>query len=167
MAALHKAFARLTKQLGGSHEEVARGVIRIANANMVNALKLVSLNKGHDPRDFSLVAFGGGGAMHALELGEELMVPKVIIPANSSVFSAWGMLMTDLRRDFLQTRVTRLGDVNMELVDRTYRVIEEEGIAQCAAESMDTATLRVQRFADMRYRGQEYTVKNRISGRSH
>ena len=159
MAALHKAFAKLTKRLGGSHEEIARGIIRIANANMVNALKLVSLNKGHDPRDFSLIAFGGGGAMHAVELGEELRVPKVIIPVSSSVFSAWGMLMTDLRRDFLQTRVTRLASVDVEFVGQTYRTVEKEGIAQCTAEGMDTSAIRVQRFADMRYRGQEHTVK--------
>ena len=159
MAALHRAFDKLRRRLGGSHEEIARGVIRIANANMINALKLVSLNKGHDPRDFSLVAFGGGGAMHALELGAELMVPKVIIPAGSSVFSAWGMLMTDLRRDFLQTRVTRLSEAGVEIVNRVYRAIEEEGIAQCRAEGMDTEAVRVRRYADMRYRGQEYTVK--------
>ena len=159
MDALRRAFDRLRKRLGGSHEEIARGVIRIANANMINALKLVSLNKGFDPREFSLVAFGGGGAMHALELGEELMVRKVIIPASSSVFSAWGMLMTDLRRDFLQTRVTRLGHADAEVIDRTYRAIEDEGIAQCVAEGMDRGTMRAQRYADMRYRGQEYTVK--------
>ena len=158
-AALHKAFDKLGRRLGGSHAEIARGIIRIANANMINALKLVSLNKGHDPRDFSLIAFGGGGAMHAVELGEELKVPKVIIPACSSVFSAWGMLMTDLRRDFLQTRVTRLGDVDVGIVDRTYCAMEEEGIAQCAAEGMDARAVRIRRFADMRYRGQEHTVK--------
>ena len=159
MNALHKVFDKLRKRLGGSHEEIARGIIRIANANMINALKLVSLNKGHDPRDFSLIAFGGGGAMHAVELGEELHVPKVIIPACSSVFSAWGMLMTDLRRDFLQTRVTRLGDADAGLIDRSYRAIEEEGMSQCAAEGMDTRAVRIRRFADMRYRGQEHTVK--------
>ena len=159
MDALHRAFDKLRKRLGGSHEEIARGVIRIANANMINALKLVSLNKGFDPRDFSLVAFGGGGAMHAVELGEELMVPKVIIPAASSVFSAWGMLMTDLRRDFLQTRVTRLNGIDADVIERVYRAIEQEGIAQCALEGIDTETVRAQRFADMRYRGQEYTVK--------
>ena len=159
MDALDKAFSRLSRRLGGSHEEIARGIIRIANANMINALKLVSLNKGHDPRDFSLIAFGGGGAMHAVELGEELKVPQVIIPAGSSVFSAWGMLMTDLRRDFLQTRVTRLSDADADLVDRVYRTIEEESVSLCAGEGMDTEAVRIRRFADMRYRGQEHTVK--------
>ena len=75
---------------------------------MVNALKLVSLNRGHDPRDFTLVAFGGGGAMHAVALAAELGVRKVVVPAGASVFSAWGMMMSDLRRDYF---VTRLADL--------------------------------------------------------
>ena len=159
MDALHAAFAKLGEKLGDSNEEIARGIIRIANANMVNALKLVSLNKGYDPRDFSLIAFGGGGAMHAVSLGEELMVPKVIIPVNSSVFSAWGMLMSDLRRDFLQTNVTRLSEVEPEVIDGNYLSIEEEGTAQCQSEGIDSSTVRIERFADMRYSGQEHTVK--------
>ena len=159
MDSLHNAFAKLADKLGGTHEEIARGIIRIANANMVNALKLVSLNKGYDPRDFSLIAFGGGGAMHAVALGEELMVPKVIIPVNASVFSAWGMLMSDLRRDFLQTNVTRLSEVEPAKINDNYDAIEKEGAKQCAAEGIDATTLRVERFADMRYRGQEHTVK--------
>ena len=164
MKALHSAFSGLADKLGGTHEDIARGIIRIANANMVNALKLVSLNKGYDPRDFALIAFGGGGAMHAVALGEELMVPKVIIPVNASVFSAWGMLMSDLRRDFLQTNVTRLSSVDPAQINDNYDVIEKEGTKQCAAEGIDVSTIRVERFADMRYRGQEHTVKIEFAG---
>ena len=91
----------LSKKLKFTNEETARGIIRIANNNMINALKLVSVNKGYDPREFTLVAFGGGGGMHATSLAKELNIPKVIIPVNSSVFSAWGMLMSDLRRDYI------------------------------------------------------------------
>src|SRR5690606_19577065 len=105
LAAVEAVFARLGAALGLSAREAARGVIRIANANMVNALKLVSTNKGYDPRDFALMAFGGGGALHAVELAEELGIPRVIIPVNAAVLSAWGMLLTDLRRDYLRTRV--------------------------------------------------------------
>ena len=68
--------------------DIARGVIRIANNNMINALKLISVNKGYDPRDFTLVAFGGGGGMHASALAQELYIPKVIVPNNSSVFKS-------------------------------------------------------------------------------
>lgn len=153
------AFQKLADKLGGTAEDVARGVIRIANANMVNALKLVSLNKGYDPREFPLIAFGGGGAMHAVALAEELMVPKVIIPVNSSVFSAWGMLMCDLRRDYLRTHVTELDASHLSEISETFERMGEEARAESIAEGMPSESLRVERFADMRYNGQEHTVK--------
>jgi len=161
---VEEALQGLVKSLGGTTQDVARGIVRIANANMVNALKLVSLNKGYDPRDFALIAFGGGGAMHAVQLAEELMVQKVIIPVNSSVFSAWGMLMTDLRRDFLQTKVERLDEVPAAEVAATFAAIEDEARQVCIAEGMPEQRLRVERFADMRYRGQEHTVKVAFPG---
>ena len=164
LAAVNAAFADLAAKVGGSKQEIARGVVRIANANMVNALKLVSLNKGYDPRDFALIAFGGGGAMHAVDLAEQLMVPKVIIPANASVFSAWGMLMTDLRRDFLQTKVSSLDAENTTDIASAYAAIEEEARRLCLDEGMPADGLRVERFADMRYRGQEHTVKVAFPG---
>lgn len=90
MTSVNSSLNSLAEQLKLTSAEVARGVVRIANNNMVNALKLVSINKGHDPRDFTMVAFGGGGAMHACSLAAELGMKKVIIPATASVFSAWG-----------------------------------------------------------------------------
>ena len=96
--------------LGVSIEEAALGVIRIANANMINALKLVSVRRGYDPRDFALIAFGGGGAMHAAALATELRIGKVIIPDAPGHFSAFGMLMSDAMQDFiLHHRIDRLG----------------------------------------------------------
>ena len=115
---VRKAFASLSEQLNVSVDEAARGIIRIANANMVNALKLVSVNKGYDPRDFTLVAYGGGGAMHAAALARDLNMTKVVVPVNPAVFSAWGMLMTDLRRDYLRTSLSLLNDsANSEISD--------------------------------------------------
>ena len=159
MRAVEKAFAGLREQLGGDLKDVARGVVRIANANMVNALKLVSLNRGRDTRDFSLVAFGGGGGMHAAALAQELMIPKVIIPASSSVFSAWGMLMSDLRRDFLRTQLENLSELPVRSVAETFAAMEEEALRQCHAEGMPAESSRTSRFADLRYKGQEHTVK--------
>src|SRR5699024_9096524 len=104
---------KVSKVYGLDAEEGALGIIRIANANMLNALKLISVRKGYDPRDFSLVAFGGGGSMHAPALARDLGVKKVIVPVASSVFSAWGMLMTDLRHDYIQTYINRLQDVDL------------------------------------------------------
>ncbi len=102
------ALDKVAVPLGIDRAAAARGIVRIANNNMVNALKLVSLNRGHDPRDFTLVAFGGGGGMHAVALAAELGVRKVDRAAHAAVFSAWGMMMSDLRRDYF---ITRLADL--------------------------------------------------------
>ncbi|MFM8594105.1 MAG: hydantoinase/oxoprolinase family protein, partial [Chloroflexota bacterium] len=91
--AARKAMEPIATALGVTVDQVALGVIRIANANMINALKLVSVRRGYDPREFALIAFGGGGAMHAAALATDLHIAKVIIPPAPGHFSAWGMLM--------------------------------------------------------------------------
>lgn len=153
-AAVDAAFQPLQDQLGLSKIEVARGIVRIANANMTGALRLVSTNKGYDPRDFALMAFGGGGAMHAVALAEELRVPHVIVPVNSSVFSAWGMLLTDLRRDYLQTRLTKLEVGLRDEIAETFATMQEQ-----AASDYGRDDVSFEHFLDMRYIGQEHTVK--------
>lgn len=163
MASVQRAFAPLVEKLGGTMEDVARGIIRIANGNMVNALKLVSLNKGYDPREFSLIAYGGGGAMHAVALAAELKMPKVIIPMNSSVFSAWGMLMTDLRRDYLRTQVLELDPAAAKVMAGTFEEMSRDARASFAADPLaGKLPLTLRRFADLRYAGQEHTVKVEI-----
>jgi len=162
MENVRRAFAPLAEHLGGSLAEVARGVIRIADANMVNALKLVSINRGYDPREYSLLAYGGGGAMHAVALAAELQVPQVIIPVNSAVFSAWGMLLTDLRRDYLRTRVTGLTTSAPGLIADVYGDMARHALAQFEADGIDMERVRLERYADMRYLGQEHTVKVRF-----
>ena len=142
-----------------SVEEAAMGVIRIADANMINALKLVSVRRGHDPRDFVLIAFGGGGAMHAGALMRELRVKKVIIPTEPAVFSAWGMLMTDLRRDYIRTQISRTDKVDPERPNTIFEELEEQARRHLAAERVKDSDIEIQRFADMRYMGQEHTVK--------
>jgi N-methylhydantoinase A len=160
MEAVRAAAKRLGDALSLSIEDTARGVIRFANDNMVNALKLVSLNRGYDPRDFTLVAFGGGGGMHAASLAAELGIPKVIIPVNSAVFSALGMLMSDQRRDYVRTKVTRLDQDASGEVASIYAALQKQAREEFAAESIaPRETLQFDRFADMRYQGQEHSVK--------
>ena len=144
---------------GLSVEDAAMGVIRIADANMINALKLVSVRRGYDPREFVLVAFGGGGAMHAAALGRELRVKKVIIPVEPGVFSAWGMLMTDLRRDYIRTQITRTDKITPERLNAHFGELEAQAAADMAAERVPAGDIEIQRLADMRYLGQEHTVK--------
>ena len=159
MDAVRKAFQVLMEKLSVTVEEAARGVIRIANANMVNALKLVSVNKGYDPRDFCLVAFGGGGAMHAISLAEELGFPRVIVPTNSAVFSAWSMLLTDLRRDYVRTHLVEFTDETGLIVGENFDEMSAEAIAEFSSDGISEDRLTFQRYADMRYLGQEHSVK--------
>ena len=161
--AVDSAFRPLQEKLGASREEVARGVVRIANANMTNALRLVSTNKGYDPRDFTLLAFGGGGAMHAVALAEELKVPRVIIPTNSAVFSALGMLLTDLRRDFVQTKLTTLNPETLQTIEMTFSEMERRA-ADAYSEEDVSGNIEFQHIAGMRYKGQEHTVNVNLDG---
>ena len=114
------AIEPITRNFGISVEQAAMGIIRIADASMISALKLISVRRGYNPRDFVLIAFGGGGAMHAAALMRELKVKKVIIPTNPAVFSAWGMLMTDYV-NYIRTLITRTDLVEPEALDRIYK----------------------------------------------
>lgn len=140
-------------------EDGALGMIRIANSNMLNALKLISVRKGYDPRDFTLVAFGGGGSMHAPALARELGVRKVVVPVASPVFSAWGMLMTDLRHDYIQTYIARVNGLDLAGFNQEWDELARTAVAQFAEENIEKDNIRFMRYADMRYAGQEHTVK--------
>lgn len=159
MDAVRAAFAGLGETLGIDAHEAARGVVRIANADMVKALKLVSINRGYDPRDFKLVAFGGGGAMHAVALAAELRIPEIIVPANAAVFSAWGMLMSDLRRDYVRTRVMRLDAADPAALDSVFAEMVTTASADFRADGVLEDRVVLERWADFRYKGQEHAVK--------
>jgi N-methylhydantoinase A len=141
-----------------SVEEAALGVIRLANANMIHLLKLVSVRRGRDPREFAIVAFGGGGSMHATALARELQVPRVIVPPSPGHFSAWGMLMSDLRHDLVQTRFARAGEADLGELTGVWRELEERLRTTFAEEGIEETKLALVRTADMRYAGQEHTV---------
>src|SRR5699024_7804621 len=115
---------KMANYLGMKLEDVALGIIRLANANMLQALKLISVRKGYDPRDFTLIAYGGGGPLHATALAKGLGMRKVVIPIASSVFSAWGMLMTDLRNDYIYTFNQALETITRDLIDNKWSELE-------------------------------------------
>ncbi|MFM9108155.1 MAG: hydantoinase/oxoprolinase family protein [Chloroflexota bacterium] len=163
--AARAAMQPIADALGVTVDEAALGVIRIANANMINALKLVSVRRGYDPRDFALIAFGGGGPMHAAALAAELRVGKVIIPPAPGHFSAWGMLMTDPMQDFIQTAQTAAEDANTGKAEATFAALEREAAAFFEAAGADPAEVSIERFGDMRYAGQEHTVRVPFPGR--
>ncbi len=159
MKMTEKALREVGDRMGVSVDEAARGIVRIANNNMVNALKLISLNRGYDPRDFALVAFGGGGPMHALALATELGVQKVVIPAAASVFSAWGMISSDLRRDYFVTTLADVDEESASTISAAFSETEQRGRDEFADEGIDPATVTTERFGNFRYQGQEHTVE--------
>lgn len=159
MEAVDRALAKVADALGVSKVEAARGVIRIANNNMINALKLVSVNRGYDPRDFTLVAFGGGGSMHAVALATELGMRKVIVPYAADVFSAWGMLMSDLRRDYFVTRLTPVREENAPVLDQLLREVTETALEQFEREGVSRERVRFLRYGKFRYENQEHSVE--------
>jgi len=160
MKAVNAALGKLAGTLGTDAREAARGILRIANNNMVNAVKLISVNRGLDPRDFTLIAFGGGGGMHACALAADLGIRKVVIPSLSGVFSAWGMLLSDLRRDYLLTRIVELSDAGAPCaIADSFESLEKEALRQFAAESIEAGRVHFQRYARCRYQNQEHSVE--------
>lgn len=159
---VQKAFSVLGEKLNVSAIDVAHGVIKIANANMVNALKLISVNRGYDPRDFALMAFGGGGAMHATALGLELNARKIIIPPFAGVFSAWGMLMIDLRRDYIQTHQLHVNVNTKTVIEHTFKEMIAKATIDYTADGFSQDKLKHELYLDARYHGQEHTVKIQI-----
>jgi len=159
MNAVQGALQRIGVALGVDTDDAARGIIRIANNNMVNALKLVSLTRGYDTRDFTLLAFGGGGGMHAVALGQELQVKKVVVPAAASVFSAWGMMMSDLRRDFFVTRLIELGEGAGAVMESVFTESEKQALDTFTSEGLDASTITFTRYGKFRYQNQEHTTE--------
>ena len=151
------AMGGIAAGLGCSVDEAAVAVIRLVDANMINALKLVSIQRGHDPRDFALMVGGGGGAMHGASLGRELGVKEIAVPRHPGLFSAWGMLATAPRRDFMRTALQRAESLEIADLRALFVELRAEADRYFAAEGGHggvTAACHI----DMRYAGQEHAV---------
>jgi len=145
-----------------SVEEAARGIIRITNNNMMNSLRLVSVRRGYDPREFIMVAMGGNGAVHSPALGRELKVKKIIIPRNPAVFSAWGMLMTDARQDFIRTKIMTMCEQNLPMVNEIYEEMTKSAIKFYLDYGFKQEDITITKSADIRYIGQEHAVRTHV-----
>ena len=160
LPAVKRGLNELGQRLNLPADEIARGIVRLANDNMVNALKLVSLSRGHDPRELTLMAFGGGGAMHAVALAQELGVQKVIIPRSASVFSAWGMTLSDLRRDLFINRF--VDTAQADKLEQAQQFLDELSSAareQFVAEAIPPQQVELQVYCKLRYQNQEHSVE--------
>jgi N-methylhydantoinase A len=156
--AAERAIDALADEMALSRLEMAEGIVDVINAKMAQAIRTLTVEKGIEPRDFSLVAFGGAGAMHAVFLAEELDIGEVIVPRYPGAFSAWGMLQTMLRHDTSRAFYRRAADASRDEIEQTFTALENEGREALEQEGMQSDRIELRRFADMRYEGQEYTL---------
>jgi len=159
LEALRETFAeKLGRPLGLDAIEAAAAVLRVAEDRMAGAIRMVSLSRGHDPRDFALFAFGGAGPLHAAALARELAIPRLLIPARPGLTNALGCLVADLRHDFVRTLNKPLHSTDMEEVHAILSAQEEEGRALLAQERVAIEAVEVLRFADMQFQGQTHLL---------
>ncbi|HKZ04648.1 MAG TPA: hydantoinase/oxoprolinase family protein [Methylomirabilota bacterium] len=155
LAAANRAIEdTLALPLGLARHTAAAGVIRLADVKMALAVRSITTERGLDPRDYTLVAYGGGGPLHAVAIARELGIPRVIVPPSPSTFSAWGMLATDLRHDLVRTVLEPLEATDAAWAEARYTEMERE--IESILPAVGTATRH--RAADLRYLGQEHTV---------
>ncbi len=150
----------LARAMGKSITETALGIIRIAEANMANAIRAVTARRGHDPRRFALVSFGGAGGLHACALAEGLKVPRVIVPPYCGVLSALGMVVAPPLVDVSRTVVHRSDRLSDAELEREYAALSE----QAQAHLPEHLTASVEYFADVRFRGQSHELKVAVAG---
>lgn len=149
---------RVADPLGYSVEGAANAMIQVANANMVDALNLISVRRGYDPRDFALVAFGGAGALHGADLAREMEIPTVIVPAHPGVAAAMGCLLVDVRHDISKTYVAKAAEVSKEDLESQFVEMEKEATDLLDEEGIQADQMHLIRYIDMRYMGQWRTL---------
>ncbi len=153
------AIERLRDRLPGLNEhELADGIVRIAVARMVSAIKEVSVSEGHDPRDFSLLAYGGAGPLHAALIAEELEIGEVLVPPAPGNFSAFGAVLSDLRHDYIRTRLLKTRTSPASEIRDTLNELAKQGIAELSNEGVAAEAITVQCSLGMRYVGQSWEV---------
>jgi N-methylhydantoinase A len=152
------AVARLGLRVGLDVATLAGGIVRIAVARMVSAIKEISISNGYDPRDFTLLAYGGAGPMHATAIADELEMARVLVPVGPGNFAAFGSLISDLRRDYARTRTVNLATANWEELDGVFSEIESQAKRDLLAEGVPAVRIALMRAAGMRYLGQSWEL---------
>ncbi len=155
---LEAPFRAMAAQLGLDPVELAEGILTIANANMERAIRVISVERGFDPREFCLFSFGGAGGLHAAFLARMLGIPQVLVPRNPGILSAIGMLMADVVKDYSQTIMRDAAAIRPEELDAAFIPLEERGKNELLAEGIPKNAIRLERALDMRYQGQSYEL---------
>jgi N-methylhydantoinase A len=167
---LPRAQARIDELAGRVHlppEAVAWGILRIANSNMERAIRTISVERGYDPRDFTLVAFGGAGPLHACELAATLHLPRVLVPPHPGVLSALGMVLADVVKDYSQTVMLRAEQASAKTLDRLFAPLYEHAQSDLSSEGFTAETITLLPALDMRYVGQSFELTVSLSNGDH
>jgi len=138
-------------------QTAALGVIEVVNAHMERALRVISVQRGHDPREFTLISFGGAGSLHAVDLARTLGIPRVLIPPSAATLSAFGMLATDVIKDYVQT-IMRPGETPHTELEILIAPLAEQGRSDVIAEGVSESAITLEWLLDIRYRGQSYEL---------
>ena len=157
--AARASVASLAAAFGLGVPELAEGIVDVINAKMAQAIRTLTVEQGIQPSDFALVAFGGAGPMHAVFLAQELEIGEVVVPRFPGAFSAWGMLETEIRRDFSRSFYVRATDADLAALADLLRGLEEEGLTALEREGIPAGSCRVEHSLDVRYEAQEYTLQ--------
>jgi N-methylhydantoinase A len=152
------ANGRLADRLGMDVMATAQGILSVVIANMVRAIRVISVQRGHDPRDYTLAAFGGAGPLHAARLAKELEISRILVPRSPGILCAMGLLLTDLRADFATTRLQPLAAAARPKVEEAFLTLRQQAEAWFAKEEIGPEARRVARTVDMRYAGQNYEL---------
>jgi N-methylhydantoinase A len=144
----------VAKPFGLGLHEAADAILKVANANMSDAVRLISISRGYDPRDFALVAFGGAGALHGVDVARELAIPIVIVPPNPGATSALGCLLVDMQHDFSQSCMVGADEADAADIEAQFGALEKEALARLSHEGVAERDIVLQRSIDMMYRGQ-------------
>jgi N-methylhydantoinase A len=152
------AIDTLARKVGLSAMQTAQGIVSVVTANMARAIRVISVQRGHDPRDYTLVAFGGAGPLHAARLARELDIARVLVPRSPGILCAMGLLLTDLRADFAATRLLPLVPHVVGDIEAAFATLDARAAAWFAHEHIGADARRTVRTADMRYAGQNYEL---------
>tara|TARA_Y100001934_G_C12384605_1_gene794749 strand:- start:4461 stop:6503 length:2043 start_codon:yes stop_codon:yes gene_type:complete len=163
VAARNAVKSYAAEPLGMNIDEAAKSIISVANANMADAVRLISISRGYDPRDFALVAFGGAGALHGVALAKELSIPIVIVPPNPGVTSALGCLLVDIRHDLAQSYLMPAKKANANDIETKFIDMENEAINRLKTEGVKSVDMILERSIDMMYAGQWRSLNVAVS----
>ena len=153
-----EALAPIAAELELTPTQLARGMVQISNTKIMGAVRAITIELGHDPQDFALLSFGGGGGLVAVDVARELGIPEVIVPPGQGAFSALGMLMADVQHDYSRTSIQALDELDAEAADALFAGMEAEARATLAAEGFAEDRMRFNRVVAVRYSGQEHAV---------